>query len=402
MTDLATLDLEELVSLDAADLRMTQDGYLAAWPRVARTGIQLYKGSEVGRPNMEVVRVYRPETEVFSSDAMHTFAYRPVTNDHPDVPVSSKNWKEFAVGQTGSDVARDGDFLRVPMLLMDEAAIGDVRDGKKELSVGYKAALKWEAGTAPNGQQYDAVQTAIRANHIAIVSMARGGPKLRIGDYLPAAPPVRKPGVITMPEVTLKTITIDGIDVDMPETAASIVLRHSKTQADEIKRLGDAATATATAHATNAAEAATKAATDKTAVEGKDAQIATLTTQLTDEKKKSDPAALDALVKDRVATVAKAKAVIGDKLVIDGKSDAEMRRQVVDSKLGDAAKGWTDEQVTTSFATLTAGLDLSKVTAGAADRIAAGFSKDTRTPDIYNAYDKAIGERWKGVPATAH
>lgn len=49
-----------------AGTRRRDDGYLGADARVARTGIQLYAGHEVGKPEMAVVRVYRPEGEVFS------------------------------------------------------------------------------------------------------------------------------------------------------------------------------------------------------------------------------------------------------------------------------------------------------------------------------------------------
>ena len=47
-----------------AGTRRRDDGYLVADARIARTGIQLYRGSEVGRPSMDVVRVDRPGAEV--------------------------------------------------------------------------------------------------------------------------------------------------------------------------------------------------------------------------------------------------------------------------------------------------------------------------------------------------
>ncbi|MBP1845913.1 hypothetical protein J2046_004187 [Rhizobium petrolearium] len=63
------MQLFDAVILDG--LRRTQDGYLVADARVARTGIQLYTGPEVDPENKHgfrdkaVVRVYRPEEEVF-------------------------------------------------------------------------------------------------------------------------------------------------------------------------------------------------------------------------------------------------------------------------------------------------------------------------------------------------
>ena len=176
------VELEEVLAMDASGFRLTGDGYLVAEPRIARTGIQIYKGYELGRYDMEDVRVYRPEQEVFHHAAMATLAHRTITLDHPFVRVDATNWKEHAVGHSSEPVARDGDYVRVPLVLMDAHAIHAAQSGTSQLSVGYDAKLKWEPGRTPDGQLYDAMQTQIRANHIALVSKARGGDKLKIGD----------------------------------------------------------------------------------------------------------------------------------------------------------------------------------------------------------------------------
>lgn len=168
-------------------VRRTEDGYLAAFARVARTGIQEYKGSELGRPDLDVVRVYRSPEEVFAPDALRSFAHRPVTLKHPPVPVTAKNWKKYGGGQTGDEVVRDGEYVRVPMVMMDQALISAYERGTKQLSMGYSTDLKWRTGVVDSGpdagQSYDAVQTAIRGNHLAVVPLARGGDQLRIGDF---------------------------------------------------------------------------------------------------------------------------------------------------------------------------------------------------------------------------
>jgi hypothetical protein len=174
------MQLRDIVALDG--VRRTGDGYLVASARIARTGIQIYSGDEVGKPALSRVRVYRPEAEVFHRDALHSMAHRPITLDHPREAVTADNWRGLAVGQTGDEVARDGDFVRVPLVLMDAEAIRAIEAGKRELSLGYTVDLKWEPGKTPAGEVYDAIQTAIRANHLAVVTAARGGPELRIGD----------------------------------------------------------------------------------------------------------------------------------------------------------------------------------------------------------------------------
>ena len=179
------VDGEMTLIFDAgADVRVTADGYLVAAPRIARTGIQHYKGTEVGRPDMDKVGVFRPAEEVFESDAMRSLAWKPITLSHPDESVTAKNWKKYSVGHLAGDVVRDGNFVRVPLVLMDQTAIDAVQSGKSQLSVGYAARLSWAEGKTADGELYNATQSEIRANHVAIVDKARGGDLLTIGDEL--------------------------------------------------------------------------------------------------------------------------------------------------------------------------------------------------------------------------
>ncbi|KSV69841.1 hypothetical protein D9M68_384920 [compost metagenome] len=66
-----------------AGTRRTADGYLVADVRTARTGIQLYTGREVGKPEMQSVKVYRSADQVFDKASLGSYAHKPVTNDHP-------------------------------------------------------------------------------------------------------------------------------------------------------------------------------------------------------------------------------------------------------------------------------------------------------------------------------
>lgn len=469
------LDLVDRITLDANDIRITSDGYLVANPRVARTGIQLYRGSEVGMKDKAIVRVYRPEEEVFNKDSLHSMAHRPVTNDHPPVAVTADNWKDYAVGQTGGDVARDGDFVRVPMCVMDSKTIKDIQSGKNQLSQGYSCELVFGDGVTPSGEKYDAKMTNIRGNHSAIVKFARGGDRLALGD---SAPPLTmvfpeafgkavrmigdgkvvregEPAKDTKPEqlapgyamgdgaqifvssleaskkeaqdsgdeavVTAidsllallvedgskertqsmpKTILVDGVSVTFDsdqsaqivqralDAAATTLKQAQDSHAAEIKRLNDAASTSAATITTLTADS------DKLK-----AQVETLTKQVEDSK--MTPAKLDQLVADRAVVTGKAKAVLGDKLVVDGKTDAEIRRQVVDAKLGDKAKGWSDDQITVSFDTLTADVkaDQSPATRDARNAFASQghYSNDSadKRDAALDKRDAALSDAWK-------
>ena len=178
---MSRLNLKDSFVLDG--VHRSESGYLAAHAKVARTGVQVYQGCEVGQPDKAKVTLYRPPEEVFHVDAMHSMAHRPVTLTHPPVMVDSKNWKKYAKGQTTDPIVRDGEYVSVPITLMDQATIDAYDSGDAcELSMGYTTDIDWTAGVTPQGEAYDGVQRNIRANHLAFVPQARGGEKLRFGD----------------------------------------------------------------------------------------------------------------------------------------------------------------------------------------------------------------------------
>jgi hypothetical protein len=111
---------------------------------------------------MSTVKVYRPGSEMFSDDTMKSAAHRPVTNDHPPEMVNSENWKKYSVGQTSDEITGEGIFIRLPLMVSDEATIKDIEAGKQELSAGYTCDLDFTAGQTPTGEAYDAIQKNIR------------------------------------------------------------------------------------------------------------------------------------------------------------------------------------------------------------------------------------------------
>lgn len=306
----------------AGKTRRTADGYLVADAKVARVGIQEYLGSEVGRPDMPIVRVYRPESEVFGRDALGTYAHRPMTNNHPKEAVTADNWKTYSVGQTGGDVVRDGEYVRVPLVLMDSAAIADYEAGKRELSMGYEAEIVFQDGETADGQKYDAIQKNLRMNHLALVDKARGGDQLRIGDKRAPDAPDHAQTVINeegrQMADNLRKVIIDGLTIETTEQGEQAI---NRLQA----QLSDSAKTMAAADAKHAQ-----------AIADKDAEIAKRDASIDDLKGKVlTDADLDKRVAERADLITKAKAIADADYT--GKSDAEIRAAVVLAKFGDAA-----------------------------------------------------------------
>lgn len=303
-------------------LKRTADGYATFEARVAKGGnVQTYLGAELGFADRETIRVYRPESEVFKKDAIKTYAGVPATMGHPQDSVSAANWKDLAVGEVGDDVLRDGEFVRVPMILRDAAAIAAVEAGTRELSMGYQAELTFQDGTSPAGEAYDAVMSGFRMNHVAIVPHARGGQELRIGDGAVhwGASPVsiadRKGSDMT--DIKLRTVVVGDEAVSTTDEGARAIdkLKAQITSKDaQIKADADAHSA---------------------AVAAKDAEIDSLKQKLKDAEAKVPAAdAISKLVADRVALEAKARTIAAD-VKPEGLSDADLKKAVVAAKVGD-------------------------------------------------------------------
>ncbi|APG91143.1 DUF2213 domain-containing protein [Sinorhizobium americanum] len=305
-----------------AGTRRTADGYLVADVRTARTGIQLYAGREVGKPEMQVVKVYRPEDEVFDKASLGSYAHKPVTNDHPVEAVTPDNWKAVSVGQIGDEVARDGEFVRIPLIVMDAAAIKAIDDGKRELSAGYTCDLAWEAGTTPEGEKYDAIQKDIRINHVAIVQRGRAGSEARIGDGAGkwgVSPVNTQIADERIPKMDLRKLLVDGLTVETTDQGAQAIIKLQKDLESSAAKFADAEKAHQTALAAKDAELAKK-----------DAEIDALKGKILSD------ADLDKRVQARAGLVAKANVLAKD-VKTEGLSDAAIRKAVVVAKLGDAA-----------------------------------------------------------------
>ncbi|TAV98494.1 DUF2213 domain-containing protein [Rhizobium ruizarguesonis] len=329
------MQFTDKLTLDGA-IRRTADGYGVVSAKVARGGnVQLYLGSEVGMNDKATVRVYRPESEVFKKDAIASYAGVPVTINHPKNGVSADTWKDLAVGEVGDDVLRDGEFVRVPMMLRDAKAIKAVEDGKRELSMGYSAEITFADGVTPAGETFDAIMSDFKMNHVAIVDQARGGAELRIGDGADkwGAAPISTTDkeTVTMTDA-LRTVVVDGLSVQTTDQGAQAIA----------KLLKDLESSAAKIVSSDAAHA--------TAIAAKDEEIGTLKAEnqkLKDAAPK--PADLDKLVADRAALVTTIKA-IDSKIEVSGVSDSDLRRAAVKAKLGDEmVKDASDAEITGMF-----------------------------------------------------
>ena len=375
MTDIKFTDMAAI-----SGLRITDSGNAHAEVRCARTGCQTYLGAEMGLMDRETVTVYRPESAVFSKDSLATFAGKPVTIGHPAELVTADNWKSHAVGDVGDEIARDGEFVKVPFRLLDATAIKSVQDGTREISMGYTTPILMQDGTAPDGTQYDAIQIGpIKINHLAIVPKARGGDELRIGDGAAnwGATPCPPKSNVKDHDMTMLTVVLGD---QAAQVAVADAPKVEAFKADAAKKMADAETA----HAKAIADADAKLAKAEAALDAEKAKV------LSD-------ADLDKRVADRADLLAVAKG-IAPEVKTAGLGDAAIRKAVVTAKLGDAVEGKSDAYIDARF-------DILAEDAGTADPFADGIKsgvKATNDADLagtaYASNVASMADAWKSGP----
>ena len=211
-------------------VKRTKEGYVTAFARAVRSGVQNYSGAELGFNDRAMLRVMRPELEVFAKDSVKSFSHAPVTIGHPKEMVDANNWAELAVGEVGEGVLRDGEYLAVSLMLKDAKAIDAFDGGMVELSAGYTAEIE----LVDNNTEYDAIMRNIQINHLAMVPKGRAGEKARIGDASNwgVAPLTTEKG----PEMEMKAVAIGDKAFNVKADDADALL---KTVTDMQSAIGE-------------------------------------------------------------------------------------------------------------------------------------------------------------------
>ena len=153
------------ISLDGT--YFTEEGFLIDEPIVTSCGIFEYHN-----PDGTVRRELRLPEHVFDEESLKSYLSKPVIITHNAGKVTKDNVSNEIVGTIISDGYQDGDSVRVKIVIHDVNAVKNC--GMRELSLGYDLELVEKPGIW-NGQKYDAIQTNIRINHLALVKKARAG-----------------------------------------------------------------------------------------------------------------------------------------------------------------------------------------------------------------------------------
>lgn len=228
------------------------NGFLFDNPTVARIGLQIYQKAD-GTERRE----FRPASEVFNPRSLKSYQGKPITLGH--VTVNSKNAKEVVVGSCSGQGVRNGIGVDVPVIVYDDGAIDKAkRRIAAELSVGYTSEDIEEPGwgynetgeyildSQKNDQdnipetwvRFDALQTNIDVNHVAMVFKGRAGvAKLNLDSEQDFPYDCNEINDSSKDEIEMKKIKIDGAEIEVSAEAAPVIETLIRTSAEKAEQI---------------------------------------------------------------------------------------------------------------------------------------------------------------------
>lgn len=391
-------------------MERTPEGYIQGRAVVTNVGVFSYLQKD-GSIRHEL----RPPEEVFDEASMSSLRGKPLTNDHPTEAVTPENVKELAVGSIGDGVSRDEYHVVAPITVTHADAISDVNAGKRALSCGYRSTVKtdgvlsydikdWEGKVVDkkiyeipgvwNGVPYDAIQTQIRYNHVALVEKGRAGDAavLRMdgaGVRVPMSVPHNHQDTQKGERIMEKLKLDNGLSYDAaPEVA--VAYAALKKDLDEALELLNEATEEHTLEKDAAAKKQSEIQAELDVAKEKIKDLETKLAKATEDA--ADPAKLDAAIKTRTAMLG-----LAAKVKVDGaeKMDtATLKKAIVAAARPALVLDGKDQvYVDTAFELISSDLEkadeqTSKNRTDASDTPSAKPRTETKTDSLADARSK--------------
>jgi len=253
---------------------------------------------------MDVVNVYRPPEEVFSTDSLGSYKDTDVTDDHPSDLVNSKTYDAVSVGHVTSAGRQEGEWVIADLIIKSQDAIDKINSGKAEISMGYTMNLEAQGGVDPvSGKNYEFVQKSIKINHAALCDAARAGKEARLFDNKAKG-------------AQMKVTLLDGQSITISDENQAALIQ---SQFDTLHtRLKDAEK-----KADDMEEEKEKAETAKDMANEEKEKVED---ELEEEKKKTSDSNLSALVANVAKTMDSAKKIAGKEFACDSMNDIAIKR----------------------------------------------------------------------------
>lgn len=282
--------------------KRTPSGGLKLDAFVTRVGVFSYR-----KADGTMQRELRHPDHVFKADSLASLEDAPLTYLHPSGVVNPDNFSKVSIGHVRNPEQHET-FVRASVIVQDGSAVKGVEKGThKELSCGYSCDLVFETGEY-NGERYDAIQTNIVYNHLAVgpANWGRAGNAVALhldssGDMVFSVKDDQK----------VETEIIGGIEYKVGSSEHTQALRKSRKDAED--------RAASEKTRADAAESAVK--TEKTRADAAEGERDVLRSK---SQKTDSREVIDAAVTARLALQDKASPILGKDYKFNGKSDREI------------------------------------------------------------------------------
>lgn len=232
--------VKRLDSVPLEKVEYTPEGFLIDHPIVTSVGVFEYTN-----PDGSIRKELRLPEHVFNEKSLATYEGKPVIITHEAGRVDKDNVGDEIVGTILSKGEPDGDNVRAKIIIHDIDAVK--RSNLRELSLGYDLVLDETPGEW-NGQPYDAIQTEIVINHLAIVREARAGEQARLNIDSTENKALQK-GASAMAGKAVKQTKATNSDENRKKIAAFEARRKRRLDEAEAEKEKEKEEATAAANA---------------------------------------------------------------------------------------------------------------------------------------------------------
>ena len=368
----------------------TPQGGLRIPAALTRAGVFEYK-----RADGSVSRELRHPDDVFHADALASLDSAPLTIGHVG-QVDPNNWGSVAVGHVVGSPKKEGDFLVADAQIMRGDAIRQVEAGDlKELSCGYSVDLDPTPGEW-HGQQYDARQTGMHYNHVALLpeGAGRAGPdvKLRMD---------AKDGIADVAYRDDGSKRPSGVSADEPDVEEEEDARASKEHSSKAKEhMAKAKKDSLDTYPSNVSNTSSENTTNTDALLGR---VDSLTEERNALQARLDamPALIEAAATARASLLSHVSLHMGKDWKADGKSEAQIVKDALavlrpEMKLD----GKSDDYIRGAFEQAVVIADTSRAHAGAAQApLHPSFLRGDGTSDMDELEARNLKARKKSADA---
>jgi len=221
------------IALDSARVKDLNGWVEILGNPISKVGVFSYSGSQIDpearNENIDpdtIYQVYRSPEELQNTECLESFRLVPIIDDHEMLGSSCSGFtpaeNKGVHGTIGENVYFEDGYLKANLKIFSEKLANLIKQGKKELSIGYHCAYDSASGSF-DGKNYDFIQRNIRGNHLALVENGRAGSDVAVLDHFVVTLDTR--GLImaeAVKEEEIKSVSLTDVLAELREVKSML------------------------------------------------------------------------------------------------------------------------------------------------------------------------------------